>query len=101
MLQEIIAGKISKLLSQIEEAENLKSFRNRRGEMIFNALSSYLSEGMAGLERDRGDKYEIFSESLLALRRELETKVSLRSELCEVEEQIQLAEYQISALQNT
>jgi len=82
--KEIIAGKISKLLSQLEEAENLKSFRNRRGERIFNALSSYLSE-----------------ERLLALRRELETKVSLRSELCEVEEQIQLAEYQISALQNT
>lgn len=82
--KEIIAGKISKLLSQLEEAENLKSFRNRRGEKIFNALSSYLCE-----------------ERLLALRRVLEVKVSLRSELCEVEEQIQLAEYQISALQNT
>jgi len=82
--KEIIAGKISKLLSQLEEAENLKSFRNRRGEKIFNALSSYMSE-----------------EVLVALRRELEVKVSLRSELCEVEEQITLAEYQISALQNT
>jgi len=82
--KEIIAGKISKLCSQLEEAENLKSFRNRRGEKIFKALSSCLCE-----------------ERLLALRRELEVKVSLRSELCEVEEQIQLAEYQISALQNT
>jgi len=82
--KEIIAGKISKLLSQLEEAENLKSFRNRRGEKIFSALSSYLCQ-----------------ERLLALRRELEAKVSLRSELCQVEEQIQLAEYQISALQNT
>ena len=39
--------------------------------------------------------------SLCLLRRELELKVSLRSELCQVEEQIQLAQYQISALQNT
>jgi len=82
--KDIIDRKISKLLSQLEEAQNLKSFRDRRGEIIFNSLSSYLCE-----------------EKLLALRRELEVKVSLRSELCEVEEQIQLAEYQISALQNT
>ena len=47
------------------------------------------------------ENYELLSERLLALRRELEVKVSLRSELCEVEEQIQLAEYQISVLQNT
>ena len=47
------------------------------------------------------ENYELLSERLLALRRELEVKVSLRSELCEVEEQIQLAEYHISVLQNT
>ena len=47
------------------------------------------------------ENYELLSERLLALRRKLEVKVSLRSELCEVEEQIQLAEYQISVLQNT
>merc|ERR1711990_524588 len=40
----IISGKISKLLSQLEEAQNLKSFRNRRGVIIFNVLSSYLCE---------------------------------------------------------
>ena len=66
------------------------------------ALSSYLGEG-----RTREIIYwglynsELLSERLLALRRELEVKVSLRSELCEVEEQITLAEYHISALQNT
>ena len=64
MLQEIIAGKISKLLSQLEEAENLKSFRNRRGERIFNALSSYLSEGKAWEKIVRGqDEYKIFREA--------------------------------------
>ena len=43
----------------------------------------------------------MFSVSLSMLRRLLEEKVSLRAELCQVEEQIQIAEYQISALQNT
>ena len=54
-----------------------------------------------GSIRDCITMYELLSEVLVALRRELEGKVSLRSELCEVEEQITLAEYQISALQNT
>jgi len=82
--KENLGSKIAKLRAQLEEAENLKSFRNRRGELIFGALSSYLDEV-----------------SLSMLRRLLEEKVSLRAELCQVEEQIQIAEYQISALQNT
>merc|ERR1711963_657193 len=65
--KENLASKISKLLSQLEEADNLKAFRDRRGELIFTALSSCLDEG-----------------SLCLLRRELELSVSLRSELCEV-----------------
>jgi len=82
--KENLGSKIAKLRAQLEEAESLKSFRNRRGELIFGALSSYLDEV-----------------SLSMLRRLLEEKVSLRAELCQVEEQIQIAEYQISALQNT
>jgi len=43
--KENLSSKISKLLSQLEEADNLKTFRDRRGELIFTALSSYVDEG--------------------------------------------------------
>jgi len=78
--KEFNNNKIIKLSSQLEEAEELRCFRDRRGDILFRTLASYLSSEIPELK------------SLLNQR------VSLRSELCEVEEKLHLAVRQIEAL---
>jgi len=79
--KEYLSNKVTKLSSQVAEAEQLRKFRKRRGDILFQAMSSYLDSG-----------------SLSKLSSTLEQRSSLRAELSEVEEKLHLALRQIEAL---
>jgi len=79
--KEYLNNKIIKLSSQVQEAEQLKSFRNRRGDKIMTTVGSYLNHGV-----------------LNNLNRLIDQLVSLRTEMSEVEEKLHLAVRQIHAL---
>merc|ERR1719477_315178 len=81
--KELLERKILKLSSQIEEADKLQVFRARRGEAILRSLINHLDTG-----------------NLQKLKNLLEIKESLLSEVCKVEEKIQLGQQQIKALDN-
>eukprot|EP00092_Neocalanus_flemingeri_P067521 GFUD01082432.1.p1 GENE.GFUD01082432.1~~GFUD01082432.1.p1 ORF type:complete len:150 (+),score=53.86 GFUD01082432.1:55-450(+) len=80
----VLKNRIIKLSSQLEEAQHLKEFRTRRGEAVCLKMRSYLTAA-----------------TLVQLTDLLDLKVKLVSELCKLEEKIQLAEHQISALDKT
>merc|ERR1719422_2545665 len=82
--KELLERKISKLSSQIEEADKLQVFRARRGEAVLRSLINQLDNG-----------------NLQKLKNLLEIKENLLSEVCKVEEKIQLGQQQIKALDNT
>jgi len=79
--KEYLGNKVIKLSSQVQEAEALLVFRRRRGDILFQAMSSYLDTA-----------------SLSKLRTTLTQRSSLRAELSEVEEKLHLALRQIEAL---
>jgi len=79
--KEYLNNKIIKLSSQVQEAEQLKSFRNRRGDKIMTTVGSYLNHAV-----------------LNNLNRLIVQLVNLRTEMSEVEEKLHLAVRQIHAL---
>lgn len=79
--KEYLGNKVIKLSSQVQEAEALLVFRRRRGDILFQAMSSYLDTA-----------------SLSKLSATLTQRSSLRAELSEVEEKLHLALRQIEAL---
>merc|ERR1712029_743666 len=79
--KEYLNNKIIKLSSQVQEAEQLKSFRNKRGDKILTTVGLYLNHAV-----------------LNNLNRLIEQLVSLRTEMSEVEEKLHLAVRQIYAL---
>ena len=99
IIQELLERKILKLSSQIEEADKLQVFRARRGEAILRSLINHLDNG----------NYSCLILQLISsllgnlqkLKNLLEIKESLLSEVCKVEEKIQLGQQQIKALDNT
>ena len=44
-VQECLASRILKLTAQVEEAEKLRQFRDRRGHILTQALQEVLSPG--------------------------------------------------------
>ena len=46
-MQECLASRILKLTTQVEEAEKLRQFRDRRGHILTQALQEALSPGDA------------------------------------------------------
>jgi len=79
--KEYLGNKVIKLSSQVQEAEELRVFRRRRGDILFQTMSSYLD-----------------TDSLSKLSATLTQRSSLRAELSEVEEKLHLALRQIEAL---
>jgi len=78
--KEYLGNKVIKLSSQVQEAEELRVFRRRRGDILFQTMSSYLDTGLSKLSAT------------------LTQRSSLRAELSEVEEKLHLALRQIEAL---
>ena len=50
-VQECLASRILKLTAQVEEAEKLRQFRDRRGHILTQALQEVLSPGDAMCSR--------------------------------------------------
>jgi len=79
--KDYLGNKVIKLSTQVQEAEQLRVFRRRRGNILFQTMSSYLD-----------------SATLSKLSSLLDQRASLRAEISEVEEKLHLALRQIEAL---
>jgi len=79
--KDFLGNKVIKLSTQVQEAEQLRVFRRRRGDILFQTMSSYLD-----------------SATLSKLSSLLDQRASFRAEISEVEEKLHLALRQIEAL---